>query len=212
MDEAFIAYINEVLASLADQPGFGPVIADLESGWKPIVYMAGGSILITFVYIWLLKCLTRPILYISIFVILGAFIGLGYYAYSLKDSDTVVANGQTKYYEIGAYILWVVSFIYFCCVMCCWNNLALGGAIMEASSEFILQNCIVIFMPVIAYLEVMIFVAFWIVAGLYLYTVGDPVYKSNMFVNDITQPDNFIYYAIGYLFFMLWVINFLIAL
>ena len=85
LDEQFMDLINKVLASLSDQPGFGKYIADLEYSWQPIVYMSLASIVITFVYIWLLKCLTRPLLYISIFIILAALIGLGYWVYTLKD-------------------------------------------------------------------------------------------------------------------------------
>lgn len=128
--------INKVLASLSEQDGFGKYVAYLEYAWQPIAIMALATILITFIYIWLLKCITRPLLYVSIFIILAAFIGLGYWVYTLKDSPDVSTENH-KYYEYGAYILWVLAFMYFCCIMCCWNSLALGGAIMEASSEFI---------------------------------------------------------------------------
>jgi membrane protein required for beta-lactamase induction len=52
-------------------------MADITNGWKPIAIMCGGSFVIALIYVFLLRWIVKPILYLSMFIILFVFIALG---------------------------------------------------------------------------------------------------------------------------------------
>jgi hypothetical protein len=50
--------------------GFGKYMADLQNSWRLLCLMAFISLLITLFYLFLLRWITKPLLYISLFLIL----------------------------------------------------------------------------------------------------------------------------------------------
>jgi hypothetical protein len=57
-------------------------VRDIKEAWQVLVIMAIVTLIITLVYIYLLKCITKPLLYTSLFLIFALGVGCGYYAYS----------------------------------------------------------------------------------------------------------------------------------
>lgn len=57
-------------SNLNDQVGgFGKYMVDLQESWKLILLMSFMSFIITLIYMFLLKWITKPILYVSLFLI-----------------------------------------------------------------------------------------------------------------------------------------------
>jgi hypothetical protein len=65
--------------------GFGSYISDISEAKVPLIVMAFVVILVTFVYIQLLQCITKPILYGSL---LGIFLILALMTYFSYDNLT----------------------------------------------------------------------------------------------------------------------------
>jgi len=100
--------------------------------------MAGATFLISIIYIFLLKWITKPLLYISMVAILAAFLLLGMWAWIKKDDyDPKLESENYNYAKAGAMVAWVFAGIYFFFICCCWNNISLGASIMEAASVFV---------------------------------------------------------------------------
>ena len=59
----------------------GQYIVQLQASWEVIAIMSFCTILISLAYIWLLKWITKPLLYTSIIIILLCFLILGAYGY-----------------------------------------------------------------------------------------------------------------------------------
>jgi hypothetical protein len=61
--------------------GLGNYINDVKKSWVTLLIMGFVTGIITLLYIWLLKCITKPLLYSSLVAIFVLGVGVGYYAY-----------------------------------------------------------------------------------------------------------------------------------
>jgi len=44
------------------------------------------------------------------------------------------------YYEYGAYVTWGLTALVLCCVLCCWDSIRVGIAVMKAAVHFISET------------------------------------------------------------------------
>jgi hypothetical protein len=65
---------------------FASSVNDIQICWKAIVGMCAGTILIASLYVFLLKWIVKPVLYISMFLILVLFILFGAWSW-MKRSE-----------------------------------------------------------------------------------------------------------------------------
>lgn len=165
-------------------------LVELGETWEIMVGMCVGTIFISIFYIFLLRWITKPLLYTSMLLILIGFILLGGWCWLKKDDydPEIQANNYNLAFgsAIGA---WVVAFIYFCFVVCCWKNIALGASIMEAASDFVTSNLRVMFLPITAYLVCVPFIIYWVVTAVFLYSIGEPYFKPLSFFAEIKWTD-----------------------
>lgn len=70
-------FFDSLYQKMDDKFNFGSYIADLQLCWRGMAIMMVVTMIIAIVYIFLLKWITKPLLYISMVVILVCFILLG---------------------------------------------------------------------------------------------------------------------------------------
>jgi len=91
-----LKYIFEnVYKQMNEKNNFGKYVADLQLCWKGLAIMAAVTLLISIVYIFLLKWITKPLLYISMVLILAAFCLLGGWCWMQRlkyDPETETKN------------------------------------------------------------------------------------------------------------------------
>jgi len=83
---------------------------------------------------------------------------------------------------------------------------------MEAASEFVAKNLRVVLLPVVSYLFSFLFFLYWIVAAIYIYSIGTAEFKENSPIVNIKWTEatwGMIYFLIFALF---WVIAYIICL
>jgi len=96
------------------------------------------TLFIAIIYIFLLKWITKPLLYASMVIILAFFILMGGFCFIKRgDYDPELEKDNYNYALIGAIVSWVLAGIYLCFILCCWKNISLGASIMEAASAFV---------------------------------------------------------------------------
>ena len=74
--------VAELYKQMNESLGFAQYINDIKQAWLVLVIMAIVTFVITILYIWLLKAITKPLLYTSLLLIFVLGIGAGYYAFS----------------------------------------------------------------------------------------------------------------------------------
>jgi hypothetical protein len=154
---------------------FGKYMVDIQESWKLIIVMGIASMIITLIYMFLLKWITKPILYVSLFLIL-IFGGL-VTAWCVqrmqqypKDSD------DYKYSLAGACVAGIITLLYVVFICCNWKNIAIGADIMAAAGDFLATNPRIALVPLICYLLCLPIVAWYAATNVYLYSTGDPKY------------------------------------
>jgi solute carrier family 44 protein 1 (choline transporter-like protein) len=141
--------------------------------------MSFGSVLIAIIYVWLLKKIVKPMLYISMFLILVFLLLLGGWAWIKKASyDPVKEEKNYNYAYAGAIGAWVFAGIYACFMCCCWKNISLGASIMEAASDFVSQNLRVVLLPILSFIISFVFFVFWIFTAMYIYSIGTAEFSA----------------------------------
>jgi hypothetical protein len=189
--------------------------------------MCFGTILIAIIYIWLLKRIVKPILYISMLAILIGFILLGGFSWMKKaeygatmppnfnSTTSLPAWKDEKNYNfatVGAGVSWAVAFLYACFICCCWKNISLGASIMEAASDFVASNLRVMILPLLSYLVAFIFYLLWVVATVHLYSIGEAEHDPKSPVANIVWDENHWYIMWYMMFALFWVTAYLICL
>lgn len=142
--------------------------------------MSGVTILISMFYIWLLKWITKPLLYVSMLLILLCFLILGAFCYTeMVTFDPELEADNYNMALAGMCVSWGVGLLYLICICCCWKNIALGASIMECASEFVAGNVRIVALPVIAYIIVIPIFIMWTFCAIYLYSIGEATYVEN---------------------------------
>ena len=73
--------LKVIYDNLSNQSNFGKYMADLQSCWQAMLGMCIATFFISLLYIFLLKWITKPLLYISMVSILICFVLLGGWAW-----------------------------------------------------------------------------------------------------------------------------------
>jgi hypothetical protein len=176
-EDSLEAY-NMIKEELDKQSGMGQYIVQLKASWEAIAIMSFVTILISLLYIWLLKWITKPLLYVSMLIILLCFLVMAAYGYMVaqeyeKDSD------DWKMAMAGAIFCGIVAVLYAVCICCCWKNISLGASIMECASEFVASNSRIVLVPVIAYILVVPIFVMWTFVAVHIYSIGDVTFVEN---------------------------------
>lgn len=196
-----------------EQFNFGQYVTDMQICWKGLAIMCAVTFGIAIVYIFLLKWITKPLLYISMVLILALFMLFGGWCWIKRmEYDPEKEKKNYQYAMIGAIISWVIAFLYLCFICCCWRNISLGASIMEAASDFVSSNLRVILLPILAYMVSFLYLMWWIFSATYLYSVGEPEFKNNSPIANIKWRPEIRYAMWVYLFGFFWIIAFLICL
>jgi len=56
---------------------------------------------------------------------------------------------------------------------------------MEAASAFVTSTTRILFLPIGAYALCVPYLAYWFIAAVYLYSIGEPYFKPNSFFAEI---------------------------
>lgn len=209
-------FLKAVKTALESSEGFGTFAKyaqDIQHCWKGMLYMCLASVVITVIYIWLLKIITKPLLYISMVLILICFILLGGWSWMKRaEYDPVTQKKNHDYATVGAGVSWAIAVIYFCFMCCCWRNISLGATIMEAASEFVSGNLRIVALPLISYVFSLAFFAYWTATAVYVYSIGTIEWKKDSFTANIVWEKSNRYIMWYFLFGLFWVVSFIICL
>lgn len=144
------------------------------------------SVFITMIYIFLLKWITKPLLYVSMILILAGFVLLGLWClFKRNEYDPETQKKNWQYATVGMGVSWTIAVVYFLFMCCCFKNIALGASIMEVASEFIGGNFKIVSLPVITYFLSLIVFCYWMVTTIYVFTIGDVEFKKNQLYPNI---------------------------
>lgn len=176
-----------------------------------IIIMVFLSLLFTVAYMYILKWITKPVLYFSLFFV---FIMGGLITYwCFKKAQTYPVDSDDQKYAQGYGIAaGILTFLYVILICCQWKNIKIGAEIMGVAGEFIATTPKIVATPFVAYFTMVPFTVYWSFSMIYLYATGvvTPHKEGEMFVR--LEETNQAYWMFWFMLFgFFWVVAFLIA-
>jgi hypothetical protein len=188
----------------------GRYFGDLGTCWWIFLVMLGISTTIAMIYLFLLRCVAKPLIYISFVLILailiasGAYVFASYKYYSEGDSTRNVMKGM-------GILIWIIAGIYLIVLLCCCSRIRLAIAIMQAASDFVRNTFSIFSVPFVFFFFIAVWVTFWIFSAVYVYSVGDIEKVDGYPVANIVWSDTTRYVWIYHLFGLFWISAFIIG-
>ena len=110
--------------------------SDISTAWWTFLVVALLAMVFSFLYLVLLRCCTKPLVWITIILIFVLFLAGGAYVYERKNMYP--NNVSTQRLMIGCGIVrWVLAAIYFVIICCCCKRIRLGIGIFETTANFV---------------------------------------------------------------------------
>lgn len=175
-------YKDEFYKQLNKQMGgFSKYMHDLKESWQLILVMGIASLVITLIYLFLLRWITKPLLYVSLFLILifGALVTVWCFR---RMGEFPEGTDDYKFAMAGAIVAGILTALYVLFLCCNWTNIAIGADIMAAAGDFVSTNPRIAIVPLVCYLLFLPIVLWYSAVNVYLYSLGTPKYvEKEMF-------------------------------
>jgi choline transporter-like protein 2/4/5 len=170
------------------------------------------AILVSLIFMFLLRCLAGCIVWVSIFGTIGSLTVLGFifcYSGGLFGPQNVSYMGYTvptiaadqQYLNYYGYGVWGLAGLLLIVILCLCNRIRLAVAVCKCAGKFIVETCSVMFVPIIMAL---VTVGLWAVCSvvmIYLVSAANFVANGDIFTSlvDYTQPNlaRFYYFVFG---------------
>eukprot|EP01064_Diplonema_japonicum_P032649 TRINITY_DN618_c0_g3_i1.p1 TRINITY_DN618_c0_g3~~TRINITY_DN618_c0_g3_i1.p1 ORF type:complete len:862 (+),score=130.31 TRINITY_DN618_c0_g3_i1:69-2654(+) len=156
--------------------GFG----ELKACWRVLLISAFTAIIISFIWLLLLRIMLRPIVYTILLLILAVLIIAGYachvYANNLEDvtlpGDTS-HDEQVKTWRAFSYVFWGVSCVYFVVMLWLISRIRIAICVLEQASMALFSAPSVLVIPPLMFIAIVGWLAWFLVLAAYIQTVQD---------------------------------------
>jgi hypothetical protein len=190
---------------------FASWISDLNATKYAIAASLVWSFVICMLFVLFLRCCAGLITFLIILIIQLAFIALAVYfkltfdEERAREDETYDLSMKVLFYLfIGLAVIWFV----FIMIMC--NKIRLAVSLIKVTCRYILSNCCIIFVPIFFFALLIIWLAYWIIMVVFLYSSGDFDKEGSKVLASFQMSDNLIYcfwFHIFSLFYMTAIIS-----
>lgn len=158
MFSTIFSSVSSTAAAAFTQGDLNNFITDIMNNWQWLLVALGWGILISFVFMFMLRCLAGCIVWCSLFGIIIFFIGLGLiflynagYLGAAASAATylgvpTVNSGSNAVY---GWICIGLGCFFFIVVLCCCSRLRLAVAVCKSAGQFVASVCTSVLVPII---------------------------------------------------------------
>jgi Plasma-membrane choline transporter len=147
-------------SSVLSQGQVANLITDVMTNWKYLLAALGFAILVSFIFMFLLRCIAGCVVWCSLFGIILFFIGIGLlFLYSAgkiggDHANTVVTTlgvpsvSASANNEIYGWVAIGIGCLFLIVVLCCCSRLRLAVAVCKSAGQFVSSVCSVVMVPI----------------------------------------------------------------
>jgi hypothetical protein len=181
----------------------------------------GGAVVISFIFMYTLKCLAGVIVWTSTLGIILVFAAAGFIflynagvissSYLSTYSIPSVEGVTQSEYEIYGYIAISLGAVFLVLFLCCFSRIRLAVAVCKAAGQFVSHTCSIVLVPIF---QTVITIGTWaicILAMLYIISTASFTSSSDVFTSLTSYTDSSLYQFYAFLFGTLWCNAFLQA-
>lgn len=173
-----------LFSELSDKLGIGSFFmrgfSECEQTWRVIVICSATAIVISLVWIFLLRWVMAPIVYLCIILVFAVIVLIGVLAMLQADNlEDVSLPGETgtddqvKVWRAIEYIAFLAAAMYIVVVLVIIKRIRIAIILMEESSKAFLANPVIAVLPLFVLVLLLGFGALFFAATLYIQTIGD---------------------------------------
>lgn len=158
-------------------------LGDLVTIYPIFFACIGIALVIGFIYLFIIRLCGGCIAYFVIFFILVLLVLLGVFFHRRMsiyntEKDTIYKNIMLAF----AIIFYSLGFIWLMVILCSCNKIRLAIAITEVAARFVWSVWTILFVPIIMFIVIGCYVAYWIALSVFLYSSGEIKKSSSSFL------------------------------
>lgn len=193
---------------------------DIESTWILLLVSAVIAFVFGVITMFLMRC-CAPLLVWGIILCYLALLVAGGFLFYFKSTGTYeidsldFINNQLTNNEKAlmgmAVALWAIAVVSGLLILCLFSRIRLAIAVMEEASNYIREVMAAFFVPILMFAFSLVFLCFWFVVTLYLYSSGTITKRGDTPFGHVSWNDSIKRLLIYYIVAIIWNIEFLIA-
>ena len=158
-------------------------INDLYVTRYAIIGSIGWSFILAMLYFLFLRCCAGFITFLIILIVEAGLVVLAVYfkILSEKEEEKVAESDTTDYAFFWVFTALAAAWLLFILIMC--NRIRLAVALTEVTSKYINKTWCIVFVPFLFFVILVIWLAYWIVMLVFLYTSGEFESTSKIFAS-----------------------------
>ena len=158
-------------------------INDLYVTRYAIIGSIGWSFILAMLYFLFLRCCAGFITFLIILIVEAGLVVLAVYfkILSEKEEEKVAESDTTDYAFFWAFTALAAAWLLFILIMC--NRIRLAVALTQVTSKYINKTWCIVFVPFLFFIILVIWLAYWIVMLVFLYTSGEFESASKIFAS-----------------------------
>jgi len=208
-----VTAIKDMIQSRLNISYIHAFVQDIKEAWPIILAMVGITLIVCFVYYYLLEncapCMVAFVLIGSIVALagLGVFFWQRYKTFSIENPEMQGASDY-KWVAIG---LWIATGVLLLLILMLYGRIRVATKMIAAAADFITDRMMLLLIPVLSILFIAAFFVWWSFSFIYIFSIGTLRYDQGDIFGDIIwspQTEAFIYLMI---FGLLWVISFVLS-
>ena len=203
------SYYDEFMSDLNISDTMEQWVSDCYLTLWIIIASAAFALVIGLIYMIILQCFAKVIIYIMlifIFAILVIAGGLCYmYSQDLEDelSDDSSWDSQETMFWLSI-IFWVAAGLLFLAFLCIYHKIKVAIGVIETASEFVRKNFMILFFPLFVAISLIGWYIYWVWAAVYIYSLS-----STNSDDSLTNNEKYMFYY--HVFALLWINAFILA-
>ena len=174
---------------------FATYISDLNVTKYAIAASIGWSFVVALLFLLFLRCCAGVITFLFIFIVQVGLIALAvFFKYSLdnaKDEENDETHKLTM--KILFWVFVVLAAVWFIFIMVMCNRIRLAVALVQVTSKYIHKNCCIVLAPFFFFLLIVIWIAYWLVMLVYLYSSGEFDKEGSKVIASFKMDDRLVY-------------------
>ena len=190
---------------------FASWISDLYATKYAIAASVAWSFVIAMLFLVFLRCCAGFITFTLILLVQVGLILLAVY-FKLTVNDVKEQDDSTYQTTMNAlfYVFVALAVVWFLFIMIMCNKIRLAIAMVQVTSKYINKTCCIVFVPFFFFILLVIWIAYWIVMCVFLYSSGDFDKEGSKVIASFKMDDKLQYcfwFHIFALLYMTAVIN-----
>ena len=208
MKDAFRdAFFNNVLGDATTQYFY-----DIGRSWAVILVASICSVIIAYLYLFMIRYMGGVIIWISVAVTELVLIAAGLYSFLYARPLYAEDDPVHEYLAYTAYVCWGLAVLVILTLICCMNAIQLGIAVFKTTVQYVQANMEIFALPAISCFLTGIWFLIWLSGAVFIFSVGEPEARENLpFITEVKWDDNTRGIMAYHAFALLWINAFIIG-